>query len=71
MAESKSKTFAEDMAELEAITAWFEAGDIDLDESLTKFERGMELAAGLKKQLVAVENKVEKIKRSFDQPNED
>lgn len=70
MSEPKSQTFAKDMAELEAITAWFESGDIDLDESLLKFERGMELASGLKKQLAAVENKVEKIKRSFDSPAE-
>ena len=54
------------MAELEAITAWFESPDIDLDEALAKFERGMELASGLKKQLGEVENKIEKIKKSFE-----
>jgi exodeoxyribonuclease VII small subunit len=61
-----TKTFAKDMAELEAITAWFEGSDIDLDEALAKFERGMELASGLKKQLGEVENKIEKIKKSFE-----
>lgn len=54
------------MAELEAITTWFEGSDIDLDEALVKFERGMELASGLKKQLGEVENKIEKIKKSFE-----
>lgn len=62
----KTKPFAEDMAELEAITAWFESPDIDLDEALAKFERGMELASSLKKQLGVVENKIEKIKKSFE-----
>lgn len=64
--EEKIKPFADDMAELEAITAWFESPDIDLDEALGKFERGMELASGLKKQLGEVENKIEKIKKSFE-----
>lgn len=62
----KTKPFADDMAELESITAWFESPDIDLDEALAKFERGMELATGLKKQLGEVENKIEKIKKSFE-----
>lgn len=66
MSDKQNKTFAEDMAELEAITTWFESPDIDLDEALDKFERGMELASGLKKQLGDVENKIEKIKKSFE-----
>jgi len=64
--DTRNKPFADDMAELEAITAWFESPDIDLDEALAKFERGMELATGLKKQLGEVENKIEKIKKSFE-----
>lgn len=66
MSDKNNKTFADDMAELEAITAWFEGTDIDLDEALGKFERGMELASSLKKQLGEVENKIEKIKKSFE-----
>jgi exodeoxyribonuclease VII small subunit len=54
------------LKELEAITAWFESSDADLDQGLAKFERGMELAAALKEHLSLVENKIEKIKLKFD-----
>lgn len=58
--------FASEMEELEQIVAWFERGDGDLDESLKKFERGMELAEKLKKHLETVENKAEVIRKKFD-----
>lgn len=51
--------------ELEAITQWFETSEIDLDQGLVKFERGMELADELKTHLESVENRVEKIKARF------
>jgi exodeoxyribonuclease VII small subunit len=53
------------LKELEEITRWFESSDADLDQGLVKFERGMELAAELKKHLATVENRVEKIKQKF------
>ena len=55
-----------DLDELERIVKWFESGDVDLDAALAKFEQGMELVGGLKKQLETVENKVERIKAKFD-----
>lgn len=58
--------FAAGLAELEGITAWFEAEDVDLDAALAKFERGLQLSARLKEHLQAVENRVEKIKQKFD-----
>lgn len=63
---SEQKTdFAAQLAELEAITTWFEAESVDLGQAVAKFECGMELAAGLNKELEAVENRVEVIKRKF------
>ena len=53
------------MKELDAITSWFEQSDMPLDEGLTKFERGMELATDLKKHLAQVENRVETIRERF------
>ncbi|TAK88805.1 exodeoxyribonuclease VII small subunit [Patescibacteria group bacterium] len=58
--------FGTKLKELEAITEWFESDEVDLDAALTKFERGMELASELKKELGEVENRVEKIKQRFD-----
>ena len=63
--------FEAGLKELEEIAAWFERPDTDLDEGLAKFERGVELAAQLKEHLAGVENKVERIKRRFDQVEAD
>lgn len=60
--------FAKALAELEAITTWFESDTVNLDEALAKFERGMALGLELKAYLKQVENRVEKIKRKFNDP---
>jgi exodeoxyribonuclease VII small subunit len=65
---SEKFEFEAALKELEQIAAWFERPDIDLDEGLVKFERGMELAQQLKEHLAGVENRVERIRRRFDQP---
>lgn len=57
--------FAQDFAELEKITEEFENEEIDLDDGLKKFERGLALAAELKKKLNEAENKVETIRKKF------
>jgi exodeoxyribonuclease VII small subunit len=57
--------FEKSIKELEEITLWFESTDVDLDQGLVKFERGMELAGQLKSHLATVENRVEKIKQRF------
>jgi exodeoxyribonuclease VII small subunit len=62
---AKPFEFDKALKELEDITAWFESSDVDLDQGLAKFERGMELSAQLKDHLQAVENRVEKIKQRF------
>lgn len=59
------QSFQETFAELEALVREFEKGELDLDESLKKFERGLELAAVCKERLSAVENKVKEIKAKF------
>lgn len=61
----KMPTFAEAFAELETITEWFETGEVDLDEGLKKFERGLELAQICKGKLSEVENKVIELKSRF------
>ena len=64
----KDFKFETAMTELEAITEWFERPDVELDQSLAKFERGLELSSALKAHLKEVENKVQKIKQKFDAP---
>lgn len=65
MPTKKKEDFAASFAELEKISEWFETEEIDLDEGLKKFERGLELATVCKKKLSEVENKVEEIKKKF------
>jgi exodeoxyribonuclease VII small subunit len=62
---NKPFEFEHSLKELEEITLWFESTDVDLDQGLVKFERGMELAGQLKNHLATVENRVEKIKQRF------
>lgn len=66
MASKKRQSFAEAFQELEEITAWFERPEVDLDEGLKKFERGLALAAVCKAQLAQVENKVKELKVKYD-----
>ena len=63
----KQPTFAEAFAELEKLTEWFETQEVDLDDGLAKFERGLELASICKKKLAEVENKVTTLKKQFEQ----
>ena len=58
--------FAASLAELEAIATWFESDNSDIDQSMNKFERGMELASELKSYIESASNRVEKIKQRFD-----
>lgn len=68
MPKKKSTTtnsFAKDFAELEKIIASFEKEDLDLDDSMQQFERGLQLAEELKKTLATVENKIETLKNKY------
>ncbi|MFH1430268.1 MAG: exodeoxyribonuclease VII small subunit [Candidatus Uhrbacteria bacterium] len=61
------QSFAKQFAELEAITAWFEREDVDLEEGIERFERGMVLAKELKVRLCDAEVKIEQIRKQFDE----
>jgi exodeoxyribonuclease VII small subunit len=68
MTKTNQENFGGQLEELEAITSWFESDQVDLDEGITKFERGMELVTSLRKRLDDVENRVEKVKAKFEAP---
>lgn len=52
--------------ELEQIVQQFEHDEIDLEQSLPKFKRGLELAKFLKTRLNKLENEIKTIKAEFD-----
>ena len=64
----KPFVFSEAFTELEQIAAWFEKEEVDLDEALVKFERGLTLAEGCKKKLSDAEERIQQIRKKFDSP---
>ncbi len=52
-------TFRQAMSELEGITSLLESGTLELEESLTQYERGVALLSSLQKRLGAAEQQVE------------
>lgn len=52
--------------ELETILNELQSGELDIDEAVKKYERGMQVLKALETYLKTAENKVQKIKASFD-----
>ena len=57
--------FKQALDELKQINEEFESDEIDLDQMLKKFKRGLELARKCKERLKKAENEVIKIKEEF------
>lgn len=57
--------FSEAFKEIEEINEWFQREDLDLEEALQKYERGMELIKKCKERLKEAENKFEEIKKKY------
>jgi exodeoxyribonuclease VII small subunit len=51
--------------ELEKIVGEFEQNEIDLEKSLPKFKRGLELAQFLKTRLAQLENEIKTVKAQY------
>jgi len=57
--------FTKAYQEIEGINEWFQGEEIDLDEALQKYEKGMELINKCKERLKMAENKFEEIKKKY------
>ncbi len=57
----KTKTFEENLAELEAIVTKLEQGDVALEEALSEFQKGMVLSKDLQKTLSEAEKTLIKV----------
>ncbi|MEI7740884.1 MAG: exodeoxyribonuclease VII small subunit [bacterium] len=68
---SKKQPFAKSFEELEAIAAYFESENVDVEEGIKKFEEGMALAKACKERLTEIENKVVEIKKKFGEEQEE
>ncbi|MDO4271413.1 MAG: exodeoxyribonuclease VII small subunit [Candidatus Saccharibacteria bacterium] len=50
------------MARLDEIVAWFNNGDIDIEQATAKFDEGVRLADAIKAKLATTENQINQIK---------
>lgn len=57
----QTKTFEENLAELEAVVTQLEQGDIALEEALSAFQKGMKLSKSLQKTLNEAEKTLVKV----------
>lgn len=57
--------FTKSYEEIENINEWFQQEEINLDEALQKYERGMELIKKCNERLKEAENKFEEIKKKY------
>lgn len=53
--------------ELDTIVEWFSSDDVDLESSLDKYERGLEIISQLEKKLDTIDSKLETIHQKFKQ----
>ena len=68
MSDSKIPDFEQALAELEALVARLERGDLPLEEALKSFERGVELTRRCQGSLKAAQQRVEILLRRSGQP---
>lgn len=65
------KTFEEQMEQLENIVSELEKGDLNLDESVAKFEEGMKLSKDCNKMLEQAEKKITILLQEDDEIKEE
>lgn len=66
MAQKKAASYQEMNKELESLLSDLQSSDMDIDEALKAYERGMELVKELETYLKTTENKIIKIKTQFE-----
>ncbi len=72
MSEQNNKTDLNQlMAQLDEIVAWFNAGDVDIEQATKKFDEGVKLAEQIKQRLAETENKVNQIKLKLEKFEEE
>lgn len=65
MNDNQKIDFSEAIKELEEINGWFQEEEINLDEGLTKFRRGLDLIKQCKERLKQVENEFIEINKEY------
>lgn len=63
---SNQKSLRELMNEFEAVVAWFDNDDLDVETAVFKFEEGSKLTEQIEEQLIVAKNKIKIVKEKFD-----
>lgn len=63
---TKEINYQELSAELDTILSQLQADDFDIDEAIKLYERGIEISKQLESYLKTAQNKVTKLKATFD-----
>ena len=67
---SQDETFEALYERLQALTDRLEAGELPLDQSVALYEEGVDLARRCQQLLSDVEQRIERLRESFEQPAE-
>jgi exodeoxyribonuclease VII small subunit len=62
----KQPSYQDLNSELETVLAQLQSGDLDIDEATAAYERGMKLVQQLETYVKEAENKITKVKASFE-----
>lgn len=64
-------TFREAMAELERVVGVLESNSLELEQSLTEYERGVKLVALLKKRVDGAQQRIDVLMGELEKPADD
>ena len=67
---SDSTKYSKMLEEVDAIAASIEDGEVDLDQLVTKIERGYTLIESMKERLDSTETRIEEISAKFGTPDQ-
>lgn len=65
MSAKSEKTIQEKLAELDALTRWFDSDEFELEAAIEKFAAAEKLARDIEKDLATLKNTITKVKKDF------
>lgn len=71
MAAKKKQTFEERLAQVEALIADMESGDLGLEDALKRYEEGMEALTALEKELQSAQQRLTVLRTAADGSDEE
>ncbi|MCA0228081.1 exodeoxyribonuclease VII small subunit [Patescibacteria group bacterium] len=63
----QDKTIQEKMRELDALVAWFDGEEFNLEEAMGVYKKAEALAESIEKELAEYKNEIIVLKKKFDQ----